>query len=277
MVEEQDLSKLLVSEARTPFHLSENDAARFLLITMGRDEHVLVLSLHHIVCDDWSVGILLRELSQLYQAFGAGQQSPLPVFPCNSEYFAAWQEEQADGSAFASQLKYWKNKLAGYAATPLIPDVQRPAKHTYEGSKLSVPAPEDQLALIRRFCQEHGCTLFQVLLSAFHVFLAKHTGSTDTATGTVISLRNQKKTEPVIGFFTNTLMVRERISGLDFRQVLQQIKDTLFEVHKNGDLPFEYYLAPGELFGPQRRESSAFPGNVHVAEYAQRPTLSSGN
>src|SRR6185437_3260824 len=207
------------------------------------NEHILLLSLHHIISDGWSSGVLLRELTTLYQAFANGAtdaQGVLPELPIQYADFAVWQREWLQGAVLDKQLDYWRTKLADIPVLQLPTDRPRPVIQTASGAAFSrhlSPELSDRLAALGR---EEKSTLFMVLLAAFDVLLARYSGQDDIAVGSAIANRNRADIENLIGFFVNTLVLRSDLSGdPTFRDVLRRVRQTSLDAYANQDFPFE--------------------------------------
>jgi amino acid adenylation domain-containing protein len=228
-------------EARRPFDLGAGPLFRTTLLRVDRERHVLLLTMHHIVSDGWSLEILLRELMALYEAFAAGRPSPLPELPVQYADFAVWQRRWLTGEALSRQVEYWRHQLAGAPAGLDLPtDLQRPAVQTFGGSSRSVYLPPPLAADLKRLCQREGVTLFMLLLAAFDVLLARYSGQRDVLVGSPIANRNRAETEGLIGFFVNTLVFRTELPAeASFRALLRQVREIALAAYSHQDLPFE--------------------------------------
>ena len=201
-------------EARRPFDLAQGPLFRSKLLRLGEDDHVLLLTMHHIVSDGWSMGVLYRELSMLYRAFVDGQPSPLAELPIQYADFAVWQREWLQGEVLESQLSYWKKQLEGIPAVLNLPtDHPRPAVQSYRGARQSIELSKELLRGLKRLSRKEGVTLFMTLLAAFQTLLYRYTGQEDIVVGSPIANRNRAEIEGLIGFFVNTLVLRTNFSG----------------------------------------------------------------
>jgi amino acid adenylation domain-containing protein len=235
-----EATAFLEREARTQFDLSTGPLMRFSLVQLQDQEHFLVVAMHHIVTDDWSIRIFFRELSAVYHAFLAGQRSPLPVLPISYTDFAVWQNSHVEAQENASQISYWRQQLAGISPALNLPTKPKLPKHSHAGARLSFPVAKPLWRTLEQLCQAGKHTLFEVLLGAFQVLLAYYTGDGDVVVGTIVSSRDREELEPLMGFLVNTLVLRGNISGdLSFIQVLRQARETLLDAHKHKQLPFE--------------------------------------
>jgi hypothetical protein len=202
-----------IQEARKPFDLTEGPVVRARLIRVSADEHLLVLTFHHIVSDGWSVGVLVSELTALYAAYSAGTPSPLEELPLQYADYAVWQREALDGDILAEQVGYWREQLAGLQVLNLPTDKPRPAVRRRQGADIRWSLNKDLARRLTLFCQREKVTVFMALLAAFEVLLARHSGQTDIAVGAPIAGRNRLELEGLIGFFVNTLVLRADFSG----------------------------------------------------------------
>jgi amino acid adenylation domain-containing protein len=232
-------------EALRPFDLSAGPLFRASLLRLGAEEHVLLLSMHHIVSDGWSMGVLFRELSTLYEAYLAGRESPLPELPVQYADYAVWQREQLAGEALDRQLSYWKERLGDAPALLELPtDHPRPAVQAYRGASVPVQFPPELLERLQALGRSEGATLYMVLLGAFQVLLGKYAGSEDIVVGSPIAGRTRGEVEELIGFFVNTLVLRTDLSGdPSFRDTLRRVREATLGAYAHQDVPFEKLVA----------------------------------
>jgi amino acid adenylation domain-containing protein len=248
---ESEALRLASEEARQPFDLSQLPLLRVRLLRLSEAEHILLLTMHHIVSDGWSLRILFRELSALYRTFSQGKRSPLADLPIQYADFAVWQREWLQGQILENQLTYWKQQLNQLLPALELPtDWARPAAQTFCGARqsrvLSCAVTEALKALSRR----EGVSLFMTLLAAFQVLLHRYTGEDDIAVGSPIANRNRPEIEGLIGFFVNTLVLRSNLSGNpSFRALLRQVREVCLGAYEHQDLPFEKLV---EELEPQR-------------------------
>ncbi|MFP2928166.1 amino acid adenylation domain-containing protein [Pyxidicoccus sp. 3LG] len=240
-VREQEARRLEAEEARRPFDLSRGPLLRAMLLRVQDSEYLLLLTMHHIISDGWSMGVLVREVVAHYVAHRERRASPLPKLAVQYADYAAWQREWLTGDVLEAQLGYWRKQLEGAPAVLELPiDHPRPAVRTYRGGSCVAklrPALVDQLeALARR----EGATLFMVLMAGFQSLLLRLSGQPDLVVGTDVANRNREETEGLIGFFINQLALRLRVEGNPtFREVLEQTKRVSLEAYAHQDLPFE--------------------------------------
>ncbi|MFC1715512.1 amino acid adenylation domain-containing protein [Candidatus Poribacteria bacterium] len=232
-------------EAQQPFDLAQGPLFRTKLLSLAEDDHVLLLTIHHIVSDGWSMGIFRRELSTLYEAFSTGKPSPLPDLPIQYADFAIWQREWLQGEALESLISYWKKQLADVShALELTPDRPRPTIQTYRGESQSLTLSEPLTSALKALSHREGVSLFMTLLAAFKVLLCRHTGQDDIFVGSPIANRNRVKIEGLIGFFVNTLVLRTSLSGNpSFLELLDRTRDVCLEAYAHQDIPFEDLVA----------------------------------
>ncbi|HEY9671674.1 MAG TPA: amino acid adenylation domain-containing protein [Waterburya sp.] len=244
--QDAEIRRLATEEQARPFDLSQDPLVRVMLLKLGSSEHVLLLNLHHIVSDGWSIGVLLRELAAIYTAFANNQPSPLPELPIQYADFADWQREwlQGIGAAQASplqvQLAYWKQQLNHLPLLNLPTDRPRPATPTYRGATQFLALPKSLSAALEALSQRRGVTRFMTLLAAFQTLLYRYTQQTDIVVGSAIANRNRSEIEGLIGFFVNSLVLRTDLSGNPtFLELLDRVREVTLGAYAHQDLPFE--------------------------------------
>ena len=236
-------------EARRPFDLAQGPIFRALLARLTPTEHLLASTMHHIVSDGWSLGLLTREFGTLYAAYAAGSRSPLPDLEIQYADFAVWQHD-ALGEVFDRQLAYWTTRLQNVPALSLPTDHPRPTTEVGIAGKQSWDFPAALTASLRDLSRREGVTLFMTLLAAFQTLLSRYTGQTDIVVGTPIANRNRQETEGLIGFFVNSLVMRTDVGGdPSFRELLRKVRDVSLEAFAHQDLPFEKLV---EAINPER-------------------------
>jgi len=248
---EAEVQKIVDEEARQPFDLAIGPLWRRRLLRLGEEEHVLLLTMHHIVSDGWSMGVLIKEIGLLYEVFSAVKPSPLPELPIQYADFAVWQKEWLQGDVLQEQLEYWKQKLDGSPAALELPtDRPRPPVMSYRGAALSYRYSAELRKALNDLSGREGVTLYIVLLAAFNVLLHRYTGREDISVGTPIANRNSIETERLVGFFANTLVMRSDLSGNpQFKQLLQRIRKVALGAYSHQDIPFEKLV---EEIAPER-------------------------
>jgi hypothetical protein len=214
---------------------------RASLLRLGDDEHVLLLCMHHIVTDGWSMEVFYRELSALYAAFRDGAESPLAPLPVQYADYAVWQRRQLRGEVLDRQLAYWKRQMAGAPALLELPaDHARPPVQSFGGSHHGMVLPAELLERLRALGRGEGATLFMLLLGAFQLLLARLSGDDDVVVGSPVAGRTRRELEGLIGFFVNTLVLRTDLSGdPSFREVLRRVREVTLGAYENQDVPFE--------------------------------------
>jgi amino acid adenylation domain-containing protein len=232
--------RLATEEANRPFNLARGPLVRTTLLQLGDDNYVFLLTMHHIVCDGWSVGVFFNELSALYAAFCAGAPSPLPELPIQYADFAVWQREWLRGEVLAEQLAYWKQQLADLPVLQLPTDHPRPQMQSFHGADQTLQLSARLTRQLQALSQQEEVTLFMTLLAAFQVLLHRYTGQTDIVVGSPIANRTREEIEGLIGFFVNTLVLRTDLSGdPSFREALARVRRVAVGAYGRQDLPFE--------------------------------------
>lgn len=238
---EVEAERFANEESQRPFDLARGPLIRATLLQLWPNEHVLLLTLHHIVSDGWSQSILMNELSLLYEAHVAGQPSPLPELPIQYADFAEWQREWLSGAVLDQQIDYWQKHLAGAPPSLELPtDRLRPAVQSFNGARELFNLSRILSVQLAEFSRREDATLFMTLLAAFEVLLYRYTGQSDIVVGTPLANRNRKELEGLIGFFVNTLALRTDLSGdPTFRELLARVREASLGAYANQDLPFE--------------------------------------
>ncbi|MFC8452110.1 amino acid adenylation domain-containing protein [Kitasatospora sp. NPDC057223] len=241
----------LVDElARRPFDLADGHPLRATLIRTAPQDHLLVLTLHHIAFDAWSTNVYLRDLDLAYRALAAGDPSPHTPQPVHYADFAVWQREQQQAGRLDHQLAYWRDRLGGLTPVELPTDRVRSAVRDARGGNVVVEvAPETGRALTE-LAGRHGATPFMVMLAAFQVLLRRYTGRDDLAVGTPVAGRTRQETEDLVGFFTNNLVIRSDLGGNPvFTDLLEQVRGAVLDAFAHQDVPFEHLV---DALRPQR-------------------------
>ena len=241
---EAEALNILRHDARRPFDLSQGPLIRAVIVRMREDDHILLVTMHHIVTDGWSFGIFHRELSSCYQAFARRQPSPFAELPIQYSDYAVWQREWFDGEIYRTQLEYWKKQFATMPPALELPaDHPRPSVQAYRafrGDQQTMTLPAELTRRIRALCQKENITLFMVLMAAYQILLHRYTGEEDIVVGTPIAGRPVPEIEDLIGLFINTLAIRARVSSdATVRDFLNHVKQVALGAYANQDLPFE--------------------------------------
>jgi len=236
-----ELQRLMKEEVRAPFDLRQSPLIRSRLLRLQADEHLLLLTMHHIISDGWSIGIIIRELAALYDAFRHGRTSPLEELKIQYADYATWQRKHLSGEILDQELAYWKQQLSGTLPVLELPSKRaRSAQQTFRAALLNLSLPARLTEKLNQLAHEEEGTLFMVLLAAFNLLLWRYSGQTDILVGSPIANRNRTETEPLIGFFVNTLVLRTRLdSRLTVRELLRNVKETCLGAYAHQSAPFE--------------------------------------
>ncbi len=261
---EEEARRLVHEEARRPFDLAQGPLFRSKLVRLSEDDHVLLLTMHHIVSDGWSMGILYRELSVLYEAFSCSQPSPLSELPIQYADYAVWEREWLQGEVLDRQLSYWKNQLEGISGILKLPtDRPQPAVQSYRGARQSFVLSKDMTEQLKDLSRREGVTLFMTLLAAFKALLYAYTGETDLVIGSPTAGRNRRGTEGLIGFFVNTLILRTDLSGNpSFRELVRHVREVCLGAYAHQELPYQKLV---EALQPKRGGSRGSLAQVFFA------------
>ena len=239
--QEAAVQQLIVQKTQQPFNLATGPLLRVTLLQLDEAEYVLAIALHHIVFDEWSSAVLIRELGLLYTAFSANKPSPLPFLPIQYADFAHWQREWLQGETRSSQLSYWRSQLHNLSLLEIEsnfvkpegyrPECSRPQQQSYRGATGLIELPKDLSQALLALSQQENVTLFMTLLAAFQTLLHRYTGQTDIAVGSPIANRNRRELEDLIGFFANSLILRTDLSGNPtFRELLLRVRQELMTI-----------------------------------------------
>ncbi len=248
---EAEVERLAREEAQRAFDLSRGPLLRVGVLRLGEEEHVVFLTMHHIVSDAWSMGVLVREVAALYAAFSGGQPSPLPEPAIQYADYAAWQREWLTGDVLESQLSYWREQLGGELPILKLPtDHVRPGVQSYRGGQVSFEVGREFTDKLKALSQRQGATLFMTLLSAFQVLLMRYSGQEDVIVGTPVAGRTRTELEGLIGFFVNTLVMRTDLSGdPTFEELVGRVREVCLGAYGHQDIPFEKLV---EELAPER-------------------------
>ncbi|KAB8141149.1 hypothetical protein F8S13_20305 [Chloroflexia bacterium SDU3-3] len=254
-----ETARVAAEEAAHHFDLGAGPLWRTLLLQTGDQEHTLIITMHHIISDGWSIGVAMRELAALYTAFTQGREASLPELPIQYVDFAVWQRawldaDAAGGSPVQRQLAYWREQLADAPALLALPyDRPRPAAQTYTGATAPFRLPRAAADALRAVCDAEGATMFMAVLAALDLALARYSGQDDICVGTPIANRTLPELEGLVGLFINTLVLRVRLAGdPSFRALLGQVRATALAAYANQDVPFERVV---EAVEPERSPS----------------------
>ncbi|MHC5741519.1 MAG: amino acid adenylation domain-containing protein [Nostoc sp.] len=232
--------RLTTQEAQRPFNLSTDSLLQVKLLWLDETQYILLLTMHHIVSDGWSIGVLIQEIAALYTAFASNQPSPLPKLTIQYADFAYWQRQWLQGEVLKKQLSYWQKQLDGISMLNLPTDRPRLAVQTYQGARQPLQLSKSLSKALLALGQQEGVTLFITLLAAFQALLYRYTQQEDIAIGSPIANRNRSEIEGLIGFFVNSLVLRTDISeNPTFRELLSRVKEVALGAYSHQDLPFE--------------------------------------
>ncbi|HYP25734.1 MAG TPA: amino acid adenylation domain-containing protein, partial [Blastocatellia bacterium] len=268
---EAEVARRVSGDAREPFELSGGSMFRAKLLKLGEEDFLFLMAMHHIISDGWSMGVLMNELSAIYQAYRRGEPSPLSDLPIQYADYAAWQRQWLAGEALEEGLAYWKRHLSDAPSLLELPtDRPRPPVQSLRGGSESLVIESDVARAVKRLSREEGVTLFMTLLAAYQVLLHKYTSQDVIVVGTPVAGRSRSETEGLIGLFVNTLILKADLSGNPtFRQLLTQVKDVVLEGYAHQDVPFERLV---EELQPDRSLSvSPLFQVMIVVENAERP------
>ncbi|HJP91739.1 MAG TPA: amino acid adenylation domain-containing protein [Pyrinomonadaceae bacterium] len=256
-VQAKEIERLMLLEARQAFDLVHGPLLRASLLRLREDEHVLVFTIHHIVSDAWSLGVLVRELCTLYEAFAEGIEPALAPLPVQYADYTLWQRELMQGDLLEAQLNYWREKLGGQLPILELPtDRPRPPVQSFQGAKETFTISTELSEQLNLLCRQEGVTLFMLLLAAFQTLLYRYSGQTDVLVGTPIAGRERKEIQNLIGFFVNTLVMRNTLSGaLSFKELLALTREAALDAYAHQDVPFEKIVEELRLDRDTSREA----------------------
>ncbi|EKE99927.1 MULTISPECIES: non-ribosomal peptide synthetase [unclassified Tolypothrix] len=252
--QELEVQRLVKQAAQQSFDLSTPPLFKTLLLQLAAQEYLLIFTIHHIIADGWSAGVIISELAALYESFCTGKSSPLGELSIQYGDFAVWQHQWLQGEIFQQQMDYWKQQLSGTLPVLELPtDRPRSAIQTFAGKKQFFTIPHHLTSALKTLSQQEGVTLFMTLLAAFQTLLYRYTGQEDILIGSPIANRNRAEIEELIGFFVNTIVLRTNLLGkLSFRELLKQVREVTLGAYAHQDLPFEQLV---EELQPERNLS----------------------
>ncbi len=247
---EAQVRHLAMEVTQQPFDLSSDPLLRMFLLQLDEEEYILLVVMHHIITDGWSLGVFVRELGILYESFCNNKPLLLPELPIQYADFALWQRQWLQGEVLENELSYWRRHLANLPMLQLPTDIPRPAVQTFRGAVQSLVLPNVLSDAIKTLSYQEGVTLFMLLLTAFKTLLHWYTAQDDIVVGTDVANRNRIETENLIGFFVNELVLRTDFSGNPtFRELLQRVRQVTLESYVHQDLPFDKLV---EALNPER-------------------------
>jgi amino acid adenylation domain-containing protein len=236
-----ELARVMEAEAAAPFDLLRGPLFRGRLVRLGDDDHALLLTMHHIVSDGWSMGVLSAEVNALYGAFHRGEPDPLPPLPIQYADYAAWQRRMVKGDVLQKQADYWKSTLSGAPELLELPtDRPRPAEQDNTGAAVMFEVDEELTAGLKTLSRRHGTTLFTTLMAGWAATLSRLSGQSDVVIGTPSANRGREEIEGLIGFFVNTLALRVSLDGSPtVGQLIERVKERALDAQHHQDIPFE--------------------------------------
>ncbi|MBD2790343.1 non-ribosomal peptide synthetase, partial [Xenorhabdus sp. DI] len=245
------VTELAERETQTPFDFAQGPLIRGQLLQLADEEHILLITQHHIITDGWSIGVLVRELGDFYRAALDGNDNPLPSLPIQYADYAVWQHQQLKESILTEQRDFWRAQLEGAPALLELPtDRPRPAVQTYAGNQISFHLDARLLASLKQLGQRHNSTLFMLVLTAWSLVLARLSGQDEIVIGTPVAGRQHHELEGLIGFFVNTLALRVTFNDdLSVADLLTQVRERALAAYAHQDLPFEQVV---EALQPER-------------------------
>jgi acyl carrier protein len=247
---ERVAEELAKEEAQRPFDLSKGGLIRARVLRLEEEEHVLLVTMHHIVSDGWSLGVLVREFSELYEAHREGRAWQLPELKIQYADYAEWQRGWLKGEVLEEQLRYWKEQLQGLEVLEIPTDKVRPAVASHEGASVRFSLTKELTRELKELSRREGVTLFMTLLAGYQVLLHRYSGQEDIAIGTPVANRNRGEIEGLIGFFVNTLVLRTDLRGKPaFREVLKRVREVTLGAYAHQEVPFEKLV---EELAPER-------------------------
>lgn len=268
-----EAQRLARADAQQPFNLAQGPLLRVVLLRLDEHEHLLLMTLHHIISDGWSLGILAHELTSLYDAFSTRCPSPLPALPIQYADFAHWQQQWRHSEAKDAQLAYWKQQLHDPLPRLELPsDRPRTAALSFRTARQPLRLPGRVSQALTHLSRREGSTLFMTLLAAFKLLLYSYTGQEDLCVGTLVANRQRQEIEGLIGLLINTVLLRTHLGGNPtFLEVLQRVRETTLAAYTHQDLPFEDLVATLERERGLKRASLCQV--MFILQHAMPPPL----
>ncbi|MBW4630838.1 MAG: amino acid adenylation domain-containing protein [Iphinoe sp. HA4291-MV1] len=268
------VQQLIDEESQRTFDLAQGPLLRCTIVRVSDQEHIVLFTIHHIVSDGWTMGVFIRELAALYEAFCAEKPSPFPELPIQYADFAVWQRQQLQGAVLEAQLAYWKQQLGNNLPVLQLPTTRpRTVVKTNRGATQSFLILSNTSQGLQALSRQEGVTLFMTLLAGFQVLLQRYTNQDDIVVGTDVANRNRAETEPLIGFFVNLLVLRTHLGGNpSFRELLKRVRSVALGAYAHQDLPFDKLV---KALQPERNLSNTTPlfQVLFVLQNAPMPTL----
>jgi len=250
LTRENEMRRIMNDEAQRSFDLSNGPLLAAVLVRLRDDDHVFVLVLHHIICDGWSLEVLVKDFAAYYEAHACEKPAVLPPMTIQYADFTIWQRNWLSGERLQRHLEFWRRQLQGLSVLQVPTDYPRPAIATNRGDREHFRLSADLSQRLRELSRQHRVTLFMTLLAAFQWLLARYSGQEDVGVGTFIANRNRMETEGLIGFFVNQLVLRTDVGGdPSFSELLLRARHTVLDAYEHQDLPFEKLV---EELAPER-------------------------
>jgi non-ribosomal peptide synthetase component F len=238
---EREAGRIANEEAERPFDLAEGPMLRVRVVKLGEGDQVVVMTMHHIVSDGWSMGVLVREVGGLYEWNRRGEESGLEELGIQYVDYAVWQREWMRGEVLEEEIRYWRERLAGAPAVMELPtDRPRPAVQRYVGSSEGMVLSEELTGKLKELSRREGVTLFMTVLAGLQALLSRYSGEEDISVGTPIAGRNRMEVEGLIGFFVNTMVIRSDVRGeASYQELLREVREETLGAYGHQELPFE--------------------------------------
>jgi non-ribosomal peptide synthetase component F/thioesterase domain-containing protein len=271
---ETQMDRLCLEEATRSFDLEKGPLVRLGLLRMADEDHILMFTLHHIVSDGWSIGLIMEELKNIYTAYAEGRESPLPELPIQYPDYVIWQQGLLGEPDSVKQGEYWKKKLSGYERLEVQTDFPRPADSTTHSAIVSQMLPRELTDAVKEFSNSYGGTMFITTLAACMTLLARYTGKHDIAVGSPLAGRNRTELESLVGLFVNHIVFRSDASGNPaFPEFTARVRDAALEAFANQDVPFENVLKSLSHDGKAAAEPFHLVNFICQREYARASTF----
>jgi non-ribosomal peptide synthetase component F/thioesterase domain-containing protein/acyl carrier protein len=271
---ESEMDRLSAEEARRSVDIEKGPLIRVGLLRMEDQHHILMLTIHHLVCDGWSIGLIMEELQKIYAAFAEGHDSPLPELGIQYPDYVVWQRERIASAEVERQLGYWKEKFANYKRFEVLADFPRAAQRTTNSAIASMLLPRELTETLKEFSNKQGGTLFITSLAVCLALLRRYSGETDIAVGSPLAGRNRADLESLVGLFVNHVVFRSDVSGdPSFPEFAAKVRDTVWEAFANQDVPFENVVKAVRSGQESQNEPFYFVNFICQREYARAATF----
>ena len=271
---ESEMDRLCAEEARRSIDIEKGPLVRVGLLRMEDQCYILMLTIHHLVCDGWSIGLIMEELQKIYAAFAEGRDSPLPELAIQYPDYVVWQRESLASAEIEQQLGYWKKKLGGYRRLEVLPDFAHAAGRTTNSAIVSMLLPRELTEALKEFSNKQGGTLFITSLAVCLALLRRYSGETDIAVGSPLAGRNRTDLESLVGLFVNHVVFRSDVAGdPTFPEFEAKVRDTVWEAFANQDVPFENVVKMVRCDQESQEEPFYLVNFICQREYARASTF----